>query len=287
MPSARIRFTQVAPGPGVGGNGYALLGVVGTPVLVENVDNTGVDKAQFELLYVPPTSALTVGVKQAYSATLTWSFTPDVRECFVVMVRVKDVNGNESVDVRVFGIVESTGRLIVPVVRGEAMNFGGQAFGWQPYQRAYNKTVDTLESETRLAAVAVTDADQTLLGTTGRWFRIAPATLTAARTLTLGPAGLVANDIVEITRLDVSAFAVTIVSGGGGGIVHTMAGTFKGWAKFRFDGANFELRAFGQLPFVADATPVVFAESTYFPPITRRPRMRVDEMTFFVRPPLP
>lgn len=146
MPSAQIKFTQNAPGPGAGGNGHALVGVSGTSVLVENVNNTGVDQAQFELSYVPPGSALTTGVKQAYSTDLDWAFTPDTTESFVVKLRVKDADGNESVDVRVFSVLETSGRLIPPMVAGAAMNYAGQLFGWQPYVRAYLKAIDSIET---------------------------------------------------------------------------------------------------------------------------------------------
>ncbi len=165
MPNASLKFTQGSPGPGAGGNGYAVIGVAGTLVTAANVDNTGVYNAQFELLYVPPGTALTTGVKQAYAVdgpppTLDtdWTFTPDVAGCYAVRIRVKDSQGNESVDDRVFAVLEASGRLIPGPVGGRAMNFLGQLLGWLPYVREYFLALDALELRTaREATLATTD----------------------------------------------------------------------------------------------------------------------------------
>lgn len=145
MPSALINFTQNAPGPGVGGGGRALMGVTGTLVTVSNDDDTNVAQSQFEILYSPPTSAIAAGVKQAYSTTKTWTFTPDVTGGFVVRLRVKDSQGNESVDDRVFGVLEGSGRFVPPLVAGRALNFLNQTLGWLPYVRDYLLAVDANE----------------------------------------------------------------------------------------------------------------------------------------------
>lgn len=145
MPNALIKFTGSTTGPG--GDGEALIGLEGETVTVANVDNTDVDKWQFEVLYSPPGSAITRGVKQAFSTTATWQFVPDSTECFVIRLRVRDANGNESVDDRVFGVREAdTDRLVPPFkATGAAMNFGGQTDGWQPYLREYLTALDEIE----------------------------------------------------------------------------------------------------------------------------------------------
>lgn len=142
--NASIKFTGSITGAGP--DGEALVGQTGEVVTVSNVDNTNVAKWQFELLYVPPGSAITRGVKQAYSSTMTWAFTPDTTECFLVRLRVKDAAGNESVDDRIFAIPQtSSGRIIPPFKSSsKTMNIGGQEDGWHPYFRAYLIAVDAL-----------------------------------------------------------------------------------------------------------------------------------------------
>lgn len=247
--NALIKFTQLTPGPGVGADGQAMLGVVGTLVTVANVNNTNVDKAQFELLYVPPTSALTVGVKQAYGATLTWTFTPDVTEGFVVRLRVKDVNGNESVDDRVFGVVETSGRFIPPFAKGAALNVLGALYGWHKYLRAFLKAIDVLDNSERGAkGTNLTDASVTIQVTQGPWRALPAATLSANRSITLGTTGAFAGDKITITRLDVTAFTLAIVNGGvGAGTLITYPVSKLGSGIFQFDGTNWALKTLGSL----------------------------------------
>lgn len=183
MPNAQIKFTQNSPGPGAGVDGQALMGVTGTVVTVASVLNTDVANAQFELLYVPPGSALTTGVKQAYSVAdppvldSDWTFTPDVAGGFVVRLRVKNLQGNESVDDRVFGVVEESGRFIPPFgVGARALNFLGNALGWLPNLRDYLLAVDANEKRGSGREATLTTT------TTG---------LTTIATVPLSPSGLV------------------------------------------------------------------------------------------------
>lgn len=249
MPSALIKFEQESPGPGEGPDGEALIGVAGTAVTVSNVDDTDVEEAQFEILYVPPASALTAGVKQAYSSTLTWDgFEPDVSGCYVIRLRVRDELGNESVDDRVFGVLEDTGRLIPPFAFGRSLNFGGQTQGWLPYARAYFEAVDQIDrNENGDFGDALTDADATIAIGDGRWRALPAATLSTGRTITLGTTDAVKGDTITIVRHDTTANTLAVVNGGpGAGTLHTMAVSAKAVARFRFDGTDWQLRSFGE-----------------------------------------
>lgn len=143
MVDALIKFTGTVTGAGP--DGEALLGAIGETVTVANVDDTDVDKWQFEILYSPPGSAITRGIKQAYSTTPDWDFVPDVSECYLVRLRVKDVNGVESVDDRAFGILETNGRLRPPGrATRSSVNFGGQDDGWWFFFRQYLVAIDAV-----------------------------------------------------------------------------------------------------------------------------------------------
>lgn len=199
--NASIKFSGSTTG--AGGDGRALIGIQGETVTVANSDDTDVEQWQFEILYVPPTSALTRGVKQVYSTDPNWTFVPDSSESFLIRLRVKDADGNESVDDRVFSVLEATGRLISPF-KGSArsMNYGGQTDGWWPYHRAYQKAVDYLSRVVPLLrwqkvaadAAAATATAETPLGS----IQVA-TTLSAIKITPL--AALTANDTDKATIL--------------------------------------------------------------------------------------
>ncbi len=164
MPNALIKFSGSTTGAGA--DGQALIGIEGETVTVANVDDTNVDKWQFELLYVPPGSAISRGVKQAYSSTATWTFVPDSSECFVVRLRVKDANGNESVDDRAFGVLEADGSLIPPfLASSRSLNFSGQGDGWHPAFRAALKKLSRIQKQGDTIAISALDIDWSLGGT--------------------------------------------------------------------------------------------------------------------------
>lgn len=95
----------------------------------------------------------------------------------------------------------------------------------------------------------LTDADATIqVG--GNFWRVLPAaTLTANHMLTLGTTNAADGDVIEVTRLDSTAFTYAIVNGGpGAGTLCTFPISVRTWGRFCFDGTNWSLRAGGQLP---------------------------------------
>lgn len=97
-----------------------------------------------------------------------------------------------------------------------------------------------------VAGAALGDTSPTITISQGTWRKLPVSTLTADRTVTLGTAGAVAGDQIEITRLDLTAHQLIIVDGGPGTpTLYTMAVSKLGCAKFQFDGTNWFLRSFG------------------------------------------
>lgn len=143
--TALIKLTQ---GSFVGADGEAIYGTVGTPVQIQNSDNTDVFEWTIRLSYVPPGSALVPGVlAQAVSPTPSGSYTPDVSGTYRLFLEVKDSLGNSNVDIRdvlirepKHGFVRPPAQLLpepLPVLgsgrpgeKPEEMNVGGQANGW-------------------------------------------------------------------------------------------------------------------------------------------------------------
>lgn len=97
--------------------------------------------------------------------------------------------------------------------------------------------------------VALTDATLTIQLAAGRNRVLPAATLTAGRSLTLGTTGAVKGDQIEVLRLDVTANTYAVINGGvGTGTLITFPVSKLGYARFRFDGTNWALRAFGEQP---------------------------------------
>lgn len=98
-------------------------------------------------------------------------------------------------------------------------------------------------------AVALTDTSPTITVAQGRWRRLPITTLTTGRTLTLGITGAKKGDEIEVTRLDVTANTYAVANGGAGaGTLITFPVSKLGYGRFRFNGANWELKAFGMQP---------------------------------------
>jgi len=108
--TALIQFSQGASTPPAG---QALMGVTGTPVVVANGNDAGVAKWVFEVIDVPPGSAVPVGIVQS-GTTPTWSFTPDLVDGYQIQLTTIDPTGQiMAVDTRVFGVLRTSGGAVV------------------------------------------------------------------------------------------------------------------------------------------------------------------------------
>jgi hypothetical protein len=106
----------------------------------------------------------------------------------------------------------------------------------------------TLASAARIAGTALTDAAATILIGGGNWYTLPAATLTTARTVTLGATGAALGDEILVSRVDVTGFALTIANGGGGaGNVAVLPGGEQGFVQARFDGTDWKLVAVGSM----------------------------------------
>jgi hypothetical protein len=166
MGNADINFTQ---GSSVGGAGFALIGTTGTAVVVSNGDDSGIVNWQFTVADVGVGSSNAQGVVQN-GGTPTYTFTPDVSGCYVVNLVTTDNQGNLYEDTRVFGVLETSGRLI-PSYLGtdKAMNFVISAVentkGWSPFLQAYLKAVDEAAGGS-VVSVTATGTTQSTGGST-------------------------------------------------------------------------------------------------------------------------
>jgi Concanavalin A-like lectin/glucanases superfamily len=138
MVASLIQFTQ---GATVGTAGQALIGVQAVAVQVANGASVpgAVILWTFSVVSVPTGSGVPIGIVQT-GATPTWSFTPDLRGCYLIQLTVSDVLGNTSTDTRAFGIYSVLGSpYIVPSFSADAgsLNFGGQTKGWDPAMEAW------------------------------------------------------------------------------------------------------------------------------------------------------
>ena len=142
MATATIRFVQ---GANTDIPGRAVIGdITSGTVTVLNGTNTGIAFWKYELLYVPPESAVPLAV-QGPSAESTFVFLqPDKPGCYRVRLTVTDTNGETAVDIRNFGVPFPNGLIAPPYqanppplpltglgAQPDELNFGGQPFGWQ------------------------------------------------------------------------------------------------------------------------------------------------------------
>jgi hypothetical protein len=149
--SALIKYSQA---PVVGGDGLALLGVLGVPVFIHNVNNSGVASWQIEVAYADPESSVfSAPIPFAFndnSSTPSTSFIPDVRGSYRFVLKVwstiNRVGDPDSIDIRVFAVPELNGFVTAPSQvyplplpdprtgdvksKPDELNFGGQLNGW-------------------------------------------------------------------------------------------------------------------------------------------------------------
>lgn len=141
--TALIQITQAA---NVGANGQALVGNTAAAVVFSNADNTDVASWEWQLLYVPPGSAIAL-TTQGPGPTQTFNMgtpTAAVPGCYRVKLTVRDAAGNADVDIRCFAVPTANRSWIIPPdqrfppqlpltgigAKPDELNFGGQAFGW-------------------------------------------------------------------------------------------------------------------------------------------------------------
>lgn len=128
MPSAAIKFVQGLSLPPAG---EALIGVLTTPVVVSNGNNSGVATWAWTFLDVPPGSAIPSGF---VSSASSFVFAPDLRGGYHIELVVTDANGVSVTDRRVFQVQEPSGHVIPPFdALAPALNFSAQRRGWAKY----------------------------------------------------------------------------------------------------------------------------------------------------------
>jgi hypothetical protein len=158
---ALIQFTQ---GPNFEPAGQAVAGtLVDGACTVSNGNNTGVVTWKYEMLYVPPGSALPLTV-QGPSATPTFMFTPDVAGTYRLRLTVAGLVAVDSnVDMRCFCVPFPNGIIAPPYQRNppalpltgaggkpDEMNIAGQPFGWDgigaPAAKLLFQALETLDN---------------------------------------------------------------------------------------------------------------------------------------------
>jgi hypothetical protein len=138
--AAAVQFTQ---GVTVGPPGEALFGVTGTNVTVANGNNALVDNWAFDVIDVPPGSAIPIGLAQD-GATPTWTFDPDVTGGYLIQITLTGSDGSVAIDTRCFGVKETNGRFRPPFKATDVMlNFAGQTRGWATYMEAWFDAIDS------------------------------------------------------------------------------------------------------------------------------------------------
>lgn len=141
MAAALIQFTQ---GPNTDVPGRAVKGTITDGIVtVSNGDDVNVANWNFELVYVPPGSA--VPLSSQSSAVATFDFPqPDVPGSYRVQLTTTDNLGNIDIDVRNLIVPFPNADFLVapyqglpalrplegPGAKPNEMNVGGQAFGW-------------------------------------------------------------------------------------------------------------------------------------------------------------
>lgn len=181
MPSALIKVNQGA-GTYTDVPGRAVIGAIGGGTVVfSNGDDTGVVNWLYEVLYVPPSSAIPLTVQDGGTPTFTMA-TPDRRGCYRVRLTTTDAAGNTDTDIRNFGVPFPNLGFIAPPYQAnpdplpltgpgskpDELNFAGDTHGWdgttapEPYTKTmhrmmYSLMQDLSESGFHQAAGATTD----------------------------------------------------------------------------------------------------------------------------------
>jgi hypothetical protein len=148
--TALIQFVQ---GITVGSGGQVLVGSTGTPVTVQNSNNTGIQSWQIDLVYTPSGSSVPVSIPLAFSnngAVPSAVFTPDVSGSYRFVMKVWATTGRPGVptdtDIRNFVVPEPNGIVVPPYqkdpdplptlasakpgAKPNEMNINGEELGW-------------------------------------------------------------------------------------------------------------------------------------------------------------
>jgi hypothetical protein len=139
--TALIKFTQNLTTDAAG---RALVGDTANAVVVSNGDNSDVSTWKYELLDVPPGSAVSLAT-QGPGLLTTFTFgPPDVPGSYRVRLTVVGTSGETDVDIRVFAVPFPQFQLLAPPYQAnppplplagagakpDEMNFSGSARGW-------------------------------------------------------------------------------------------------------------------------------------------------------------
>lgn len=219
--SAAIFFKQ---GVSVSAPGVALIGTTGTPVTVKNGNDTNVAEWVWEVIDVPPTSTVPVGVQLDGSIT-SFTFTPDVSGGYELHLITRDVFGNFAEDFRVFQVPEASGRIIPPFrATDKALNFiimgNMNVRGWATFQEAYNREVDLLGGGGGATFDTVqpgVNADVIIVSVTTNVF-VPFSGLTATRTA-LFPAAPGTGQRIRVGIIDASGLSHGVTVGGNGKVI--------------------------------------------------------------------
>lgn len=128
--TANIKFVQGVLTPPAG---QALIGVAGVPVTASNEDSSNVETMTWDVVDVPPTSAVATGIAH-FGAPQDFIFNPDQPGGYFIHLTVTDLAGNRADSYLVFQIAEPSGYVIPPfMATAPTLNFSGQTRGWAKY----------------------------------------------------------------------------------------------------------------------------------------------------------
>jgi hypothetical protein len=141
LANSQIKFTQGANNPPAG---QAIQAVTGVALVITNGDNTNVVTWLYQVIDVPPGSAIPIGT---LSTTATAGFTPDVTGGYQIKLTTTDNVANTYVDFRAALIPEDSvySRIIAPFsAASDALNISAQTRGWAPFMESYLHVIDRL-----------------------------------------------------------------------------------------------------------------------------------------------
>lgn len=153
-----IASLQIQQGVSTNGPGFALVGVITTPVVLSNGDDTNVRNWKYTNVGKPTGSAVPSGIVSD-STIATYTFVPDLHGTYVWDIEVRDLAGNISTQRKAFIVPEVSGRVIPGFDADEAaLLLPTNTQGWHPYLEAWLKYVDTISGGGSVTFAAVNAA---------------------------------------------------------------------------------------------------------------------------------